>query len=153
MPRIIDRINLNFESFFKLRKLKFRNNTAFCEQMGEKPYWVTDLKRGKAIITPQKAACMCILLQTTPEEILLHEGATEAETEKCQADIELVRGLVAQMRKEGEKEIAPGLQVENDFERRLRAAAAKLPPDFLEREIAYLEQKAQQLHTPTDSDM
>lgn len=51
------------------------------------------------------------------------------------------------------KEKAPGPQAESDLERRFRAAAAKLPPDFLEREIAYLEQKAQQLHVPTDSDM
>ena len=51
------------------------------------------------------------------------------------------------------KKDAPGPQAESDLERRFRAAAAKLPPDFLEREIAYLEQKAQQLHTPTDSDM
>lgn len=53
----------------------------------------------------------------------------------------------------GIKKDAPGPQAESDLERRLRAIAAKLPPDFLEREIAYLEQKAQQLHVPTDSDM
>ncbi len=53
----------------------------------------------------------------------------------------------------GIKKDAPGPQAESDLERRFRAAVAKLPPDFLEREIAYLEQKAQQLHVPTDSDM
>lgn len=53
----------------------------------------------------------------------------------------------------GIKKDAPGPQAESDLERRFRAAAAKLPPDFLEREIAYLEQKVQQLHVPTDSDM
>lgn len=53
----------------------------------------------------------------------------------------------------GIKKDAPGPQAESDLERRLRVIAAKLPPDFLEREIAYLEQKAQQLHVPTDSDM
>lgn len=53
----------------------------------------------------------------------------------------------------GIKKDAPGQQAESDLERRLRAIAAKLPPDFLEREIAYLEQKVQQLHVPTDSDM
>ena len=51
------------------------------------------------------------------------------------------------------KKDAPGPQAESDLERRLRVIAAKLPPDFLEREIAYLEQKVQQLHAPTDSDM
>lgn len=53
----------------------------------------------------------------------------------------------------GIKKAAPGPQAESDLERRLRAIAAQLPPDFLEREIAYLEQKVQQLHVPTDSDM
>lgn len=53
----------------------------------------------------------------------------------------------------GIKKDAPGPQAESDLERRFRAAVAKLPPDFLEREIAYLEQKVQQLHVPTDSDM
>ncbi len=53
----------------------------------------------------------------------------------------------------GIKKDAPGPQAESDLERRLRVIAAKLPPDFLEREIAYLEQKVQQLHVPTDSDM
>ena len=51
------------------------------------------------------------------------------------------------------KKDAPGPQAESDLERRLRDIAAKLPPDFLEREIAYLEQKVKQLHVPTDSDM
>ena len=53
----------------------------------------------------------------------------------------------------GIKKDAPGPQAESDLERRLKVIAAKLPPDFLEREIAYLEQKVQQLHVPTDSDM
>lgn len=42
--------------------------------------------------TPEEAARMCVLLQTTPEEIL-----TE------QADIELVRGLIEQEREKGIK--------------------------------------------------
>ena len=37
---------------------------------------------------------MCILLKTTPDEILLHEGETPEETEKCLKDIETVRKLV-----------------------------------------------------------
>ena len=53
----------------------------------------------------------------------------------------------------GEKENAPGPQAESDLERRFRAAAAKLPPELLERELVYLEQLVQQLHSPTDSDM
>lgn len=46
--------------------------------------------------TPEEAARMCVLLQTTPEEIL-----TE------QADIELVRGLIEQEREKGIKKERP----------------------------------------------
>lgn len=53
----------------------------------------------------------------------------------------------------GIKKDAPGPQAESDLERRFRAAAAKLPPELLERELVYLEQLVQQLHSPTDSDM
>ena len=44
------------------------------------------------------AAQMCVLLQTTPDEILLHQGETEEETAKCQKDIALVRDLLDQQR-------------------------------------------------------
>lgn len=46
--------------------------------------------------TPEEAARMCVLLQTTPEEIL-----TE------QADIDLVRGLIEQEREKGIKKERP----------------------------------------------
>ena len=42
--------------------------------------------------TPEEAASMCVLLQTTPEEILVEE-----------ADIELVRSLIEQEREKGIK--------------------------------------------------
>jgi len=44
----------------------------------------------------EEAALMCQLLNTTPEEILLHEGKDEKETAKCQADIKRVRELLEQ---------------------------------------------------------
>ena len=37
---------------------------------------------------------MCLLLKTTPDDILLHEGETPEETAKCLEDIETVRKLV-----------------------------------------------------------
>lgn len=48
---------------------------------------------------------------------------------------------------------APAQKGESDLEARFRAAAEKLPPELLERELAYLEQLVQKLHAPTDSDM
>lgn len=43
---------------------------------------------------------MCILLETTPEEILLHEGETDEKTAKCLEDIQRVKELVEELRKE-----------------------------------------------------
>ena len=62
--------------------------------------------------TPEEAARMCVLLQTTPEEILVEE-----------ADIELVRSLIEQEREKGIKkdpipkdgEVSPAAQEIFDF--------------------------------------
>ena len=70
--------------------------------------WVSEWKRGKNFPSPEEAARMCILLKTTPDEILLHEGETPEETEKCLKDIETVRKLVEA---EGIKE-APDPKIE-----------------------------------------
>lgn len=100
MPKVIEKVNVDLGVVVEKIPLNFRNRTAFCEAMEEPPYWITELKRGKAVITPQKAARMCILLETTPEEILLHEGGTDEETAKCLEDIQRVKELVEEMRKE-----------------------------------------------------
>lgn len=58
--------------------------------------WVSEWKRNSNLPSPEEAVYICVLLQTTPEEILLHEGETEEETAKCQKDIALVRDLLDQ---------------------------------------------------------
>lgn len=76
----------------------FRSNVVFCLAMGfeDRPSWVSDLKRGRNLPSPEEAARMCVLLQTTPEEILVEE-----------ADIELVRSLIEQEREKGIKKERP----------------------------------------------
>ena len=80
-----------------IKKL-FRSNVVFCEAMGftGRDSWVSDLKRGRNLPSPEEAARMCVLLQTTPEEILVEE-----------ADIELVRSLIEQEREKGIKKERP----------------------------------------------
>ena len=112
MPKVIEKVNVDLGVVVEKIPLNFRNRTAFCEAMEEPPYWITELKRGKAVITPQKAARMCILLETTPEEILLHEGETDEETAKCLEDIQRVKELVAEL----QKEEAPDPKIEGDDE-------------------------------------
>lgn len=78
-------------------------NSYFAEVIMKKQRgWVSEWKRGKNFPSPEEAARMCILLKTTPDEILLHEGETPEETEKCLKDIETVRKLVEA---EGIKEV------------------------------------------------
>jgi hypothetical protein len=76
----------------------FRSNVVFCLAMGfeDRPSWVSDLKRGRNLPSPEEAARMCVLLQTTPEEILVEE-----------ADIELVRSLIEREREKGIKKERP----------------------------------------------
>lgn len=74
------------------------SEAAFSRKFDKNNRWTSDLRRGRSMSlrTPEEAARMCVLLQTTPEEIL-----TE------QADIELVRGLIEQEREKGIKKERP----------------------------------------------
>ena len=76
----------------------FRSNVVFCLAMGfeDRPSWVSDLKRGRNLPSPEEAARMCVLLQTTPEEILVEE-----------ADVELVRSLIEREREKDIKKERP----------------------------------------------
>lgn len=90
-------VALNLPVLCPIIKKVFRSNVVFCEKMGRNTgKWVSDWCRTppKNLPSPEEAARMCILLNTTPEEILLRDGSTEAETAQCQQDIETVRQLV-----------------------------------------------------------
>lgn len=92
-------VKLNLEVVLPLIKEKCRSNVVFCEKMGRptQKTWVTgwsNKPKPKNPPSPEEAARMCILLKTTPDEILLREGDTPEETAKCLEDIETVRKLV-----------------------------------------------------------
>lgn len=102
-------VKLNLEFVNPRIKEVCHNNVIFCNQMGRpnQKTWVTDWNRvkdgnwaPKNLPSPEEAARMCILLKTTPEEILLHEGETDEETAKCLEDIQRVKELVAELQKE-----------------------------------------------------
>ncbi len=126
-------------------KIVFRRNVIFCEAMGVpgRSSWVSDWKRGKNLPSPEEAARMCVLLQTTPEEILSEE-----------ADIELVRSLIEQEREKGIKkdpipkdgavsqekqlllDMIDGL---SDEQKELLALSKKMSDDELKRFIAAMK--------------
>lgn len=94
-------VKLNLEVVLPLIKEKCRSNVVFCERMGRptQKTWVTgwsNKPKPKNPPSPEEAAKMCILLETTPDVILLNKGATEAETAELQADIARVRDLLDQ---------------------------------------------------------
>ena len=131
-------VKLNLEVVLPLIKEKCRSNVVFCEKMGRptQKTWVTgwsNKPKPKNPPSPEEAARMCILLKTTPDEILLHEGETPEETEKCLKDIETVRKLVEA---EGVKK-APATEGEGytDLQKAAIQFVLSLPPEKLERFI------------------
>lgn len=111
------------------------SNAYFCTTlMGKGRGWITEWKRGRNLPSPEEAAKMCILLNTTPEEILLHEGANEAETAKCQKDIAYVRSLVEKKRAEGKKKERPADgEALSDMQLEAIEFVKSLPEDELKR--------------------
>lgn len=83
----------NIEEVNSLVEGKGWSKAYFSETVMKKSRgWITEWKRAKNFPSPEEAVRMCVMLQTTPEEIL-----TE------QADIELVRGMLEQEREKGIK--------------------------------------------------
>lgn len=114
-----------------IKKL-FRSNVVFCEAMGfiGRDSWVSDLKRGRNLPSPEEAARMCVLLQTTPEEILSEE-----------ADIELVRSLIEQEREKGiKKDPIPKDGVVSSAKQKLLDALDGLSDSQIEKLIGIIEE-------------
>ena len=118
-----DVVFINYEKIVFLIKKIYRNNTIFCEELNKKmgttrtTKWVSEWKRNSNLPSPKEAAVICILLKTTPDEILLREGETPEETVKCLEDIETVRKLVEA---EGIKE-APATEGEGEKDALIKA--------------------------------
>ena len=134
-----DTVRTNYDAIKTLidnHKVYRGNNTSFCIDMGfeKRTSWVSDLKRNRNLPSPEEAARMCILLNTTPEEILLHEGKDEKETAKCQKDIELVRKLL-EKEKGIKKTPDPKIEGLTDTQKAAIDFVLALPPEKLRKFI------------------
>ena len=135
-------VGINLEIVQPKIKSKFRNYTIFCEAMGRGSYWVPGWKQGKNLPSPEEAAKMCLLLQTTPEEILIHSGPTEEDTAKCLEDIEVVKRLIEEERGKNAKKETPGPKVEGfDRIQQFVGSASKEEIAELHQFIDFLESK------------
>lgn len=99
MPKTLNSVTLgnNYIKFIEdYCKRKDISEAAFSRKFGKNNRWVSDLRRGKNTNLPSKelAVQMCLTLNVSPDDILLHEGETPEETAKCLEDIEAVRKLV-----------------------------------------------------------
>lgn len=99
MPKTLNSVTLSndcikfIETYCKRKDI---SEAAFSRKFGKNNRWVSDLRRGKNTNLPSKeiAVQMCLTLNVSPDDILIHEGKTPEETAKCLEDIETVRKLV-----------------------------------------------------------
>ena len=87
-----DTVSVNCEKVSSFIKMNEWTKAAFSRKVGKYSSWFAEVLRGNNLPSPEEAARMCVLLQTTPEEIILEE-----------ADVELVRSLIEQERKKSVK--------------------------------------------------
>lgn len=114
----------------------YENITSLCTEKG--------IKGGKMCVDLGISKSLMTKLRDNPARQIT------SETAKKIADY---FGVSVERVLTGEKGIAPDPKIESDLEARFRSAAEKLPPELLERELVYLEQLVQKLHSPTGSDM
>ena len=138
-----DTVSVNCEKVSSFIKMNEWTKAAFSRKVGKYSSWFAEVLRGNNLPSPEEAARMCVLLQTTPEEILSEE-----------ADIELVRSLIEQEREKGIKkdpiqkdgavsqekqlllDMIDGL---SDEQKELLALSKKMSDDELKRFIAAMK--------------
>lgn len=91
----------NVDAILKMVASNSWSAASFSKMVGKHKRWLSEVKRGNNLPSPEEAARMCVLLQTTPEEILVE-----------QADIDLVNAL---LESKMEKEKAPTETSEREF--------------------------------------
>ena len=90
-------VNVNTDKIIFLAEANEWNKAAFARKVGKHSRWLSEVARGRNLPSPEEASQMCLLLHTTPEEILLAEGETAEETAQRQEDIALVHRLLEEM--------------------------------------------------------
>ncbi len=116
-----DVVRPNINSIAKMVSDKSWSEASFSQMVGKHKRWISEVRRGKNLPSPEEAARMCVLLQTTPEEILVKQD-----------EIDLVNLLLDNNMAKGK---APATEGEGYTE--LQKAAIQfvlsLPPEKLER--------------------
>lgn len=143
MPKKLDSVSLNTSCVNLIVNYCEKadiSEAAFSRKFKKNNGWVTDLRRSKNLNLPSKelAVQMCLTLNVSPDDILLHEGKTPEETAKCLEDIETVRKLVEAERI---KESAPDSKTEGKDAQlaQLIAGFSRLSPQQKSAVLAVIE--------------
>ena len=105
------------------------SDASFSRLVRKYPSWFSEVKRGRNLPSPEEAARMCVLLKTTPDEILVEQN-----------DIDLVNALLDN---EMAKEKTPDPKIEgvdDKIAQFIRSASAEELTE-ISRYIEYLESK------------
>ena len=134
-----DTVQPNVDSIAEKVSAKSWSEASLSKMIGKHKRWLSDVRRGKNLPSPEEAARICQLLKATPDEILLREGETPEATAKCLENIETVRKLVEA---EGIKETPdPKIEgVDDKIAQFIRSASADELTE-ISRYIEYLESK------------
>ena len=134
-----DTVQPNVDSIAEKVSAKSWSEASFSKMIGKHKRWLSEVRRGKNLPSPEEAARICQLLKATPDEILLREGETPEATAKCLENIETVRKLVGA---EGIKETPdPKIEgVDDKIAQFIRSASADELTE-ISRYIEYLEIK------------
>ena len=89
-----DTVQPNVDSIAEKVSAKSWSEASFSKMIGKHKRWLSEVRRGKNLPSPEEAARICQLLKATPDEILLREGETPEATAKCLENIETVWKLV-----------------------------------------------------------
>lgn len=119
----------NVDAILKMVASNSWSAASFSKMVGKHKRWLSEVKRGNNLPSPEEAARMCVLLQTTPEEILVEQN-----------DIDLVNALLDNKMA---KEKAPDPKIEgvdDKIAQFIRSASAEELTE-ISRFIEYLESK------------
>lgn len=118
-----DVVRPNINSIAKMVSDKSWSEASFSQMVGKHKRWISEVRRGKNLPSPEEAARMCVLLQTTPEEILVKQD-----------EIDLVNLLLDNNMAKGK---APATEGEGytDLQKAAIQFVLSLPPEKLERFI------------------
>lgn len=136
-------VNVNTDKIIFLAEANEWNKAAFARKVGKHSRWLSEVARGRNLPSPEEAAQMCLLLHTTPKEILLTEGETEKETAQRQEDIALVQGLLEEMQEAKKAPAAEGEGLDDETKKIVAFIRSASTEELMEvcRYIAYLKSK------------